>query len=103
MTDELTIVHVAENALIEFIEQVARGRATNISVSKADAGWTVTYKAPFTRDVKGCDEPEKHTLKVACGKTDCEHIAECVKNGNTYCGDKFYVRKLPLELEVSNA
>lgn len=58
MTDELTIVHVAENALVEFIEQVARGRATNISVNKADAGWTVTYKSPFVHEEKA-DAAEK--------------------------------------------
>ena len=70
MTDELTIVHVAENVLVEFIEQVARGRATNIHVSKGDTGWTVTYKSPFTRDIKADAAEEKHfPLKVGTDRT----------------------------------
>ena len=59
MSDELTIVHVA------------RGRATNISVNKADAA-----------------------------KEDGHPMAKTVFKS---CGGEFYVKKLPMESEVSNA
>ena len=52
MTDDLTVVQVTQNALIAFIEQVACAGSTNIKVSTGDAGWYVTYRPPFTREVK---------------------------------------------------
>ena len=52
MTDDLTIVQVAQSALLAFIEQVACAGGTNIKVSIGDAGWYVTYKPPFARDLK---------------------------------------------------
>lgn len=94
MSDELTIVHVAENALIEFIEQVARGRATNISVNKADAGWTVTYKSPFVREIK----KDGHPMSVVPhGCADCTSLDRCIaKSDFEYCNGKLYTKRLPL-------
>ena len=95
MSDELTIVHVAENALIEFIEQVARGRATNIHASKGDSGWTVTYKSPFTREVKECPD----IVPTACSR--CEHNKSCLgKPDFKYCNGKFFIKQLPLQVEA---
>lgn len=50
--DDLTCVNVAGNALVEFIERVAVAGSSNITVSQGDKGWYVTYKPPFTRDIK---------------------------------------------------
>ena len=102
MTDDLTVVQVTQNALIAFIEQVACAGSTDIKVSQGDAGWYVTYRPPFTREVKEDAEAERHALKVACGMSDCEHNAECVRQCRTYCGGKFYVKRLPLESEAKN-
>ena len=76
MSDELTIVHVA------------RGRATNISVNKADTA-----------------KEDGHPMSVVPSECKyCEHLVKCMaKTVFKSCGGEFYVKKLPMESEVSNA
>lgn len=50
--DDLTCVNVAGNTLVEFIERVAVAGGSDITVSQGDKGWYVTYRSPFTRDIK---------------------------------------------------
>ncbi len=52
MADDLTCVNVTEGALVEFIERVAVAGGSDIKVSQGDRGWYVTYRPPFTRDIK---------------------------------------------------
>ena len=97
-------VNVTRNCLLEFLDILDQNNCHDICVTYSDYGWHVQYDSPFTRDpeVKGCVEPEKHILKVACGMSDCEHNLECVKQCRPYCGGEFYVKKLPLNSEVKN-
>lgn len=59
MTDDLTHVHVSQNALVAFIELITCAGCTDIRVNQADLGWQVTYKTIFTREVKACDDDDK--------------------------------------------
>ena len=56
MNDDLTHVHVSQNALVAFIELITCAGCTDIRVNQADLGWQVTYKTIFTREVKACDD-----------------------------------------------
>lgn len=81
MSDDLTVVQVTQNALIDFIEQVACAGSTDIKVSQGDAGWYVTYRPPFTRDIKAdaSDEPyvlPKNERLDAVGPLSCQ---SCIK------------------------
>lgn len=78
MTDDLTCVNVTQNALVEFIERVAVAGGSDIKVSHGDRGWYVTYRPPFTRDIK---EDGAHVIEEA----DCE--GDRVK-----CGDDCYAK-----------
>lgn len=79
--DDMTCVNVTQNALLEFIELIACAGCGDIKVSQGDRGWYVTYKTPFTREVKACDEPEGYVLPKnerldAAGPLCCQ---SCIK------------------------
>lgn len=61
MGDDLTCVNVTEGALVKFIERVAVAGGSDIKVSQGDRGWYVTYRPPFTRDIKA-DAAEEYVL-----------------------------------------
>lgn len=80
MTDDLTHVYVAQNALVAFIELITCTGCTDIKVNQADLGWQVTYKTIFTREVKACDDepyvlPKNERLDAA-GPLSCQ---SCIK------------------------
>ena len=62
MTDDLTHVHVSQNALVAFIELITCAGCTDIKVNQADLGWQVTYKTIFTREIKACDDDKPYVL-----------------------------------------
>lgn len=70
MTDDLTCVNVTQNALVEFIERVAVAGGSDIKVSQGDRGWYVTYRPPFTRDIK-----EDGALVIEEAEPDISDIA----------------------------
>lgn len=59
MTDDLISVNVDNSALVEFIERVTVAGGSDIRVGQGDRGWYVTYRPPFTRDIKE-DAESKH-------------------------------------------
>lgn len=80
MTDDLTCVNVTEGALIEFIERVVVAGGSDIKVSQGDSGWYVTYKPPFTRDIKA-DTAEEYLLPknqrlITTGPLYCQSCAK---------------------------
>lgn len=79
MTDDFTSVNVADSALVEFIERVAVAGGSDIRVGQGDRGWYVTYKPPFTRDIKAdaAAEPDRpDTVGPLCCQS-CIKIKAC--------------------------
>ena len=75
MIGDITCVNVSEEALIAFIERAAVAGCAGIKVSQGDRGWYVTYKSPFTRDVKECETP---CSPQEIAEADCDgDIKEC--------------------------
>ena len=98
-----TQINVTKDCLLEFLDILDTNKCHNICVTYSDYGWHVQYDSPFTHEPNPeLEEPDKFALKVACGMSDCEHNAECMKQCKTYCGGRFYVKKLPLESEAKN-
>ena len=108
-------VRVSDFALARVIEALTKDKTVRcIAVSMEDDYLLVSFEqAPVNnyRPVTGgevqlsseeTDTQERFALKVACGMSDCEHNAECVKQCKTYCGGRFYVKKVPLESEAKN-
>lgn len=87
--DDLTCVNVAGNALVEFIEHIAVAGSSNITVSQGDRGWYVTYKPPFTRDIKEDASKEVKRKDICTSKykvsnalfepVDCYEVYNCEK------------------------
>lgn len=81
MIDDLTCVSVTEGALVEFIERVAVAGGNDIKVSQGDRGWYVTYRPPFTRDIKEDTSCSPQMIAEA----DCE-------GDKAKCGDICYAK-----------
>ncbi len=95
---DLTHVSVSENALVAFIEQVTVVGASDIHVSQGDKDWYVTYRPPFTRDIKKkIEEPDKEyaTPYSISECQSCARIKVCAdkKSAWTYCYGRLYTQK----------
>ena len=113
--DDLTSVNVADSVLVEFIERVAVAGGSDIRVSQGDRGWYVTYRPPFTRDIKedGALVIEEDTEPVKMYATPysakccqgCASIRACADKGPawTYCGGKLYTRDFCSPQQIAEA